>query len=104
MTKKELEERLNWYREQWEKCIKEDIKNTDKFLEFAKKMQSIIEENQSLSDHNKIMISLLTIYSKWDPYIIEMMKSQGLTPPVEGPATLYLKEIGAFTNERNRGN
>jgi hypothetical protein len=104
MKKKELEERMNWYRQAWEKSVDNDIKNTEHFLKITKNIQEIIDENKNLGDHNTVMIKLLQAYVRWDPVILETLRKQGIDTPDEGPATTYLREIGALNDGPNRGN
>jgi len=102
--KVKAEERMNWYKEQWEKSIENDIVNTKHFLQITERIQAIIDENQSLSEHNQKMLNLLTVYSRLDPYILDDMRARGVTMPAVGPATLYLREIGVIIDGTKRSN
>lgn len=116
MTKKELEEkiswceserakseeRMNWYREQWEKGIENDILNTKHFLQITEKVQAVIDENQALTQQNQRMIDLLMVYARLDPYILDDMRARGMKMPSAGPATLYLQEIGVVLDSSKR--
>ena len=109
-SKKALEEKIKLleterdrYMQMWqdneiklEECAKNATETADVVIQ-------IVKDYQSLSDNNNMMIELLKIYAAWDNRIIQMMKEQGSQAPEEGPATIYLRQIGAFLDKSKRG-
>ena len=108
---KELEEQLKWYRENWEKIVERDITNTKQFLDITEQIQKVVEEsnqriqelvdeNNQFSAANAHMIGILQVYAKYDPLIISYIRNSGKNYPLsEGPATIYLRQIGALESE-----
>jgi hypothetical protein len=110
-TKKDLEKDIAYleverdrYKEMWEAGVKRCDESDEMLIQTAKNVKKLVDDFESLNSHNMTMIELLRVYAKWDARILQIMREQGSPTPKEGPATTYLKDIGAMDNGSNRGN
>jgi hypothetical protein len=94
---KRLQEEVSWYQHLYE----EECENNESYVKMVETMIKTNESLKKISDtlegDNKKLLGLMKSYAKWDPMIIKAIKESGQRWEYgDGPATMYLKEVGEY--------
>jgi hypothetical protein len=90
----------DWYKEQWEQALEWNNKNLDTLKSLLDSSDKLIKQVEDLDNHLKEVKKILKGYAVWDPMIVAHInrKNPHLNMK-EGPATIYLKQIGEFDGD-----